>query len=454
MNITTTDNTWNVPVDSPEVLADLRVIAGSPLDKLKDVGGHDLWLFPPKGDRYDDKIQDEYVFTVTGSTITTGNIMGFVGYGDTELTIRSRFSNKDGNDWFMHYMLQKVFAINIFDLKHTTSNENSLDIAALMLPYFLQKALNQGLYREYTRKEYNDSRVRGALDISRHIKDNYPFKNGKIAYSTREYTYDNSITQLIRHTIEYIRTKKAAAAAILYSSPETQANIKQIINATPTYRKSDLGKIILTNSKPKIHPYYSEYRPLQRLCLQILRNEKLSYGKAAEKIHGVLFDGAWLWEEYLNLTFKKAGFEHPENKTGKGKVFPFKDKNKYCRFPDFKKSGIIADAKYKFLLDRTDELVDDRLSRDDLNQMIAYMHITSSHDGIFVNPLNFRVMDPSTGNYYPETAFCTKVGELYGGGGIIHVIGMNIPQECATYKDFSQQMEKNEAVLLNKLLQF
>ena len=145
MHFITTDNTWNVPVNNQEVLNDLRFIAGSTLSSLKDLDGHNLWIFPPKGDRYDDKIQDEYVLSISGNAITTGNIMGFVGYGDTDLTIRSRFSNKDGNDWFMQYMLQKVFAINIFDLKHTTSNENSLDIAALMLPYFLQKALNQGL---------------------------------------------------------------------------------------------------------------------------------------------------------------------------------------------------------------------------------------------------------------------------------------------------------------------
>jgi len=453
MNFITTDNTWNVPVDDPKVLEDLRVIAGSTLDTLKDMGGHDLWLFPPKGDRYDDKIQDEYVLTINGDTITTGNIMGFVGYGDTELTIRSRFSNKDGNDWFMQYMLQKVFAINIFDLKHTTSNESSLDIAALMLPYFLQKALSQGLYREYTRKEYNDSRVRGALNISRHIKANYPFKNGKIAYSTREYTYDNSITQLIRHTIEYIRTKKAAAAAVLYSTPETQANIKQIINATPTYRKADLGKVLLANSKPKIHPYYSEYRPLQRLCLQILRNEKLSYGNAPDMIHGVLFDGAWLWEEYLNLTFSKAGYQHPENRTGKGRLHVFKNRNKYPRYPDFIKKDIIADAKYKVLLKHNDDLLDECLSRDDLNQMITYLHITSSRTGIFVSPLNFRVMNPETGEPYPETAFCARVGELYGDGGEIYIIGMNIPQECETYKDFCAHMANNEKVLETKLME-
>lgn len=454
MHLYAQDNHLEKITSDEKAITDLRRIADIHLTDLKDQAGHNLWLFPPKGDRYDDKIQDETILSFEGDKVRTGNILGFVGIGDTELTIRSRFSNDDDNDWFMQYMLQKVFAINIFDLKHARSNEDSLDIAALMLPYFLQKALHQGLYREYVRKNYNDSRVHGTINVSRHIAENFPFKNGKIAYTTKEFTYDNSITQLVRHTIEYIRTKKVSAAEILYSSAETQANIKQIIDATPSFRKGDKSKIMLANLKPKIHPYYSEYRPLQRLCMQILRNEKISYGAGLEHIHGVLFDGAWLWEEYLNIVFKQAGFEHPENKTGRGRIYPFKDKNRYSRYPDFKKDGIIADAKYKFLLDESDGLADDRITRDDLNQMIAYMHITSSADGIFVNPLNFRVLNPETGEYYPETAFCTTVGELYGGGGKIHVIGVNIPKKCESYKEFSEHMARNEKVLLNKLLQF
>ena len=445
------DNSIQDAPSDPQAREDLRRIAGIPLEKLRNEAGHELWLFPPKGDRYDDKIQDETILSFEGDQIRTGNIMGFVGYGSTELTIRSRFSNNDGNDWFMQYMLQKVFAINIFDLKHTRSSENSLDIAALMLPYFLQKALHQGLYREYTRQEYNDGRVRGAIDISRHIKENYPFKNGKIAYTTREFKYDNSITQLIRHTIEFIKTKKTAVASILYSSPETQSNIKQIFNATPSFKKGDLNKVILANLKPKIHPYYSEYRPLQRLCLQILRDEKISYGAEAEKIHGILFDGAWLWEEYLNLTFAKAGYQHPENRTGKGRIHVFKNRSRYPRYPDFIKKDIIADAKYKVLLRHSEDLIYEDLSRDDLNQMITYLHITSSRTGIFVNPLNFRVVNPENGEFFPETAFCTRIGELYGDGGYIYIIGVNIPQELATYKEFCEHMQHNENVLLKKI---
>lgn len=437
----TTDNNGGIVVEDIDVLNDLTLIANRSIDSLRDERGHGLWIFPPKGDRYDDKIQDEYILSLFDRVVTTGNLMGFVSCGNTQLTIRSRFTSESGNDWFMQYMLQKVFAINIFDLQHTTSHDNSLDIAALMLPFFLQKALRQGVYREYTRQDFNDSHLRGAIAISRHIRQNYPFRNGKVSYTTREFRYDNPITQLIRHTIEYILSqKREIASAVLFTSPETRACVEQIIDATPSYRRNDLSRIIAANLKPRIHPFFSDYAPLQRLCLQILRGERVSYGTSKERIHGILFDGAWLWEEYLNITFHKAGFLHPENRTGKGRLHIFKNRTGYSRYPDFIKDNVIADAKYKVLLRESHDLLRDNLSRDDLNQMITYLHITSSSKGIFVNPLSIRVVDPGTGNYFPDFAFSTCVGELNGGGGNIYIIGVVIPQTCESYADFANHM--------------
>lgn len=450
----TTDNNCGFIVDDPEKIEDLLHISNCSLDSLRDLSGHDLWLFPPKGDRYDDKIDNDPIFTISGNTLTTSNIMGFVGYGQTELTIQSRFTKPGKKDWFMQYMLQKVFSINVFDLKHAAGSDNSLDIAALIFPYFLQKALHQGLYREYTKRQYNDSRVKGVVNVNRHIQENFPFKNGKIAYSAREYTYDNSITQLIRHTIEHIKSKNESASELLFSSSTNQSNVKQILEATPTYRKSDLRKVLLSNLKPKIHPYYSEYRPLQRLCMQILRDEKLSYDNSGDRIHGILFDGAWLWEEYLSITFKKAGYEHPENKKGKrgNPIYPFINRTKYTRFPDFMKDEIIADAKYKNLYRNSRDVIYDDLSRDDLNQMITYLHITKAHTGIFVGPMNFRVFDGYSGEELPETDYCTRVGYLAGAGGEIFIIAVNIPQECSSYSEFCDQMTKNENILLKDIL--
>ena len=210
MNLVVIDNNLSGYDIDPRHKEDLYRIADCRLDQLTDSYNNELWLFPKKENRHYDKIEDKTIISIAGDKFTTGNIMGFIGCRNTELTIRSRFSQEDGHDWFMQYMLQKVFAINIFDLKHGKGAENALNIAALMFPYFLQKALCQGVYREYVRREYNDSRVKGAINISAHIKSNYPFKNGKIAYTTREYIYDNPTTQLIRHTIEYLKTDRVS----------------------------------------------------------------------------------------------------------------------------------------------------------------------------------------------------------------------------------------------------
>lgn len=463
MKILTTDNNCgNFKVESGQCLKDLQHIADCPLDKLTDKENNDVWLFPNKGNRHDDKIETEAIISLCGDMLKTGNIMGFIGYGDTQLTIRSRFSSRGkGNDWFMQYMLQKVFAINIFDLKHSGSDDGALDIAALLFPYFLQKALCQGVYREYTRCEYNDSHPKGTLCIQSHIKNNFPFKNGKISYTTREYKYDNSVTQLVRHTIEYLKSKDHTSR-ILSTDQDTAGYVKQIIEATPTYCKGDRQKVMLANAKPKTHPYYSEYSPLQKLCLQILKQQKMGYGQTTKRIYGVLFDGAWLWEEYLNITMSKAGFKHPKNKTGEGSIYPFRGRsNRYKRYPDFMMPGIIADAKYKNLLSKSDSSgkVDDIIQRDDLNQMISYMHITSSKVGIFIGPTEVVLMNPDTGNYYRDdtVAFSSreiqilKVGDLMGDGGQITIIGINIPQAAASYKEFETAMSCREGVLLTYL---
>lgn len=381
----TTDNNTGNCIVADEDLSGVQQIAGRRIADLRSANGAELWLFPREEDRYGDKIEKESVFTLDGNRLCTGNIMGFIGLGDTEITIHSRFSSGYENDYFMQYMLQKVFAINIFDLNHSRSNEKSLDMAVLLFPYFLQKALLQGLYRDYQRVEYNDDRVRGSIDFNRHIRLNYPFRNGKIAYSTKEYRYDNSITQLVRHTIEYIKTLRHSSY-ILFANKEIKSYVQTIVDATPSYRKGDLTRVMALNVRPKIHPYYSEYRPLQRLCMQILRHERISYGLNSERIHGVLFDGAWLWEEYLNITMKKAGFTHPQNKLGQGGIHVYSHGPGVLRYPDYMHQKIIADAKYKRLYRDMPEDASLGIPRDDLNQMIAYLHITQRNIGAFICP--------------------------------------------------------------------
>src|SRR5699024_8648743 len=118
---------------------------------------------------------------------------------------KSRFSYNDY--FFLHYMLQRVMSINVIDLPVNISFENRLYFFLIYLfPNYLKSAFKKGIYKEYHKFEYNDNRVRGNIDIVKHLKYNIPFA-GNIAYSTRELTAQNNVMLLIRDTIEYLDRK-------------------------------------------------------------------------------------------------------------------------------------------------------------------------------------------------------------------------------------------------------
>ena len=210
-----------------------------------------------------------------------------MGYKNTRLRISSRFA-KGEQDFFLHYMLQRVFAINLFDLQYTSSKADIFDFLVYLFPTYLKRAYRQGLYKEYQTRRYNDAHMRGRIDMAQHIRLNIPF-NGNVAYQTREYAYNNDLTQLIRHTVEYIR-QHPYAGGILQNDADTREAVKAIEQATPSYNRMERARIINRNLRPINHPYFNEYRYLQQLCLQILRHEELKYGANDDEIYGILFD--------------------------------------------------------------------------------------------------------------------------------------------------------------------
>ena len=362
----------------------------------------------------------------TKAILETGNIAGFIGSNEMSLSIHSRFAENADEDFFLHYMLQKVMCINIVNLLHNTSNEPLFDFLLYLFPKFLNEALAQGLYKEYQRNEYNDANVRGSIEFKRHLELNIPF-HGRIAYRTREFSYDNHVTQLIRHTIEYI-SRTGLGKFLLERDDETRANIAQIISATRRYNNRERDKVIKSNLRVVNHPYYSRYAPLQKLCVRILKHARLKYGLQDDKIYGVLFDISYLWEEYLGTILVSAGFEHPKNKDKTGRKYLAKG-GKLPRYPDFYRScdGSIIDAKYKSEIDK----------RDDINQIITYMYRLKGKRGIFVQP---TVMPRQLQTY-----------ELLGYGednqGKIDLYSYPIPQRINSYKNFITGIMKSESEL-------
>ena len=69
-------------------------------------------VFPPTLGDSEDLDEGQVILERSGEGIRTGTVMGFIGMGDDELTICSRFSGDDEDDYFLNHMLQCVFAPN------------------------------------------------------------------------------------------------------------------------------------------------------------------------------------------------------------------------------------------------------------------------------------------------------------------------------------------------------
>ena len=434
--ITIQDNNYQGKVCSLHDTTDLLSIGNKPIRQLCDENEH-LLVFPLSIDDTDDRIGDSTIVDIYAEDeksvrIKSGNIMGFVGRKNQQMKIYSRFDNQK-HDFFLHYMLQKVFSFNIFNLDFTSSEDNVFEFLVYMFPAMLKKAMRQGIYKEYIRFRHNDANVRGTIDISRHIRENIPFR-GTVAYNTREFSFDNSITELIRHTIEYIKT--IPSGDIIISSDKTVEDcIKKIISYTPSYSHTERIKIIQDNLLPCNHPFYTEYTALQKLCVQILRQEEIKYGTDDDRIYGILFDGAWLWEEYLNTLLCEKGFIHPENKLGTGAIYLFEHGGQ--RFPDFWKQDIVLDAKYKKLAINGNRL---DIDRDDVHQIMAYMYRLKAPKGGIICPFMGDDNKVISQNMHKDSYL-----------GTMSLYALAIPKNCSSYEDFVKRIIENERALLEEL---
>lgn len=157
---------------------------------------------------------------------------------------------------------------------------------------------------------------------------------------------------------------------------------------------------------------------------------------------GILFDGAWLWEEYLATLLKGLGFRHPKNRLGQGGIYLFEDIDESgrrhrsgIRYPDFYKEGMVLDAKYKRLGDCGKV---SKVGRDDLHQLVTYMHNLKSGNGGFVVPLeNEQVTLPFS--------------RLKGSASGIYIFGIEVAKGCHSYDEFRRRIQENERRMIEQI---
>ena len=403
-------------------------IADKTLDQLEREG---VFVFPEYIDDAEDITRDQMILQSVNDSYRSGNVMGFIGCGNERLIIESRFSG-EADDFFFQYLLDRVLDFpNLVDLETDANQDNRLfNFLLFLFPHYLKTAMRKGLFKKYIRHNYNDGNVKGTIDVARHIEKNTPF-TGNVAYSQREFSFDNSLMELVRHAIEFIKRKPYGGKILIKVKDE----VKLVVDATQGYEPYDRQRIIEQNKKNAVrHAYFREYLALQRLCLLILRHQKHQIGSGSKQIYGILFDGAWLWEEYVNSLIEDV-FYHPMNKGGKGAQRLFEG-NTGLIYPDFisrdNEARIIADAKYKPI---------ENIGNRDYLQVLAYMFRFDAKVGFYLYPeaedsddLKLRLNQGSTyeSNVMPRDDIS------------ITKHGLKVPADAADYDEFVAKMKSSE----------
>ncbi|MDR1018223.1 MAG: hypothetical protein LBM02_05930 [Lachnospiraceae bacterium] len=409
---------------------------------LEELEKENLFVFPELLKNSDDIIKDQMILQSVNSKYILSNVMGFLGYGNERLDITSRF-DESRQDFFLQYLLGKVMDMpNIVELNTNVNSENRLlNLLIFLFPYYLKLAMRKGSYKTYIYNEYNDENIKGTIDVSRHIKINTPFV-GNIAYKKREFSYDNYVMELVRHTIEFIRHKPYGQNLL----QKVKDEVSSVILATNNYASYNKNKIIqLNKKKPLSHAYYHEYRSLQRICILILKEEKYQIGLGTNQLYGILFDGAWLWEEYVNSLIKNR-FYHPMNKGRQGaqRLFSTNSSKVGLIYPDFIskdiKNRIIVDAKYKPI---------SNIGNKDYLQVLAYMFRFNSKKGMYLYPEKSDeddlILKLNKGTTYENNV---SVNDDI----TIIKCGLKIPNEANSYEDFVVKIKESENQFISRLL--
>ena len=151
-----------------------------------------------------------------------------------------------------------------------------------------------------------------------------------------------------------------------------------------------------------------------------------------------MFDGAWLWEEYVNLLISDK-FYHPRNKSGEGAQRLFADGIGLI-YPDFigrdQGKRLIADAKYK---------PTDNIGGKDYLQLLAYMFRFDSKTGYYLYPTSQAVNDTklmlNEGVRYEKNVKARKDIAV-----IKH--GLLIPANTESYDEFVIAMKDSENIFI------
>ena len=316
--------TQKVTAEACEVL---KKFDGGPLAKLVEQGNGAVVELSQTRHLNANERKQLYFFKLADNNdnqfrIETGNLMGVLRFRDktrgasVQVEILSRFDKGEKN-FFLNYLLSKVFdcalGTEAISAEHSPLLELLLDIVFVRR---LGEAAKAGLLRHYREFRNNDWNFKGSLDLARHIRENIPLMHG-IAYRKREIDLDVSVNRMI---LMAALTVNRRHPEFFEGNPDAADALRQLRMGVAEER--DLRTVLAHRDcrEPVSHPFFREvWEPLRQIARMILEDERWTLfpeNTTEDEVSGIVFDGSWLWEEYIAKVLEEVGFEHSVKEDG------------------------------------------------------------------------------------------------------------------------------------------
>lgn len=343
--------------------------------------------------------QDVCLVEQVGGSWQTRNYVGLFQLGEERVVITSRF-DQPGKPFFLYYLLSACWDAALLsqeDLGGTYARDIFDLLLVTKLAVQLQKAWKKGTLRQYRTLKHNDSRVRGPIDVPRHIRENLGQDNGRIAYRTRVYSLDNPYNVLFLQAVDVAGRKYPALLNRLFRRlPEFQAALRTLRQEVQGWAGARRETVLRHTVKKIVNPVYRDYEPARtaaRAILGQLGADPEGKSRHGSAVTGVFLDMDTAWERFL----EKELFSGAQVATQKRESILGGHMNVK---PDFwwREKGVVLDAKNRSdwgkTMDKTETLwseyvknKDDKIDvRDDVYQVLTYMLALGCQEGGVVFP--------------------------------------------------------------------
>ena len=386
-----------------------------------------------------------------------------------EVFIRSRFDVNESCE-FSKYILNKALGLkaNILQkVEPSVGRGEILDlILAIIFAMQIARAYRKGIYRRYRTYENNDSKLKGRIDVARHIRLN-PIFNGNIAYSSREYTADNDMNRMVLTAYTSLQKRQPGLMRELEKKyTPVKDFISQLKNIMQPASRQEARKLVQKERKKITHAVYSDWESVRKTAILILKYMGIAPEDDGTNINGVLIDMNLIWEKYLVQIVKEQLAERNLNEKYKCKskerfkIFKEHSRNdcrKDCReivtdliIYDSKGSQkqLIIDAKYKNgwekIASSDENSINGNEVRDDCFQIMSYMYcLQCSRGGIFcpqtgeARNKKYDIFPDDSNKKEAVTLFSLRVDELKDSPG----------------RKFESVMKEREKELFDRILE-